>query len=68
MRISILVLLLCGGAAIAEGPEKAEGSEKFKHPHFADGGVIRWYTKLADAQAVAKKEGKLILIEYGREQ
>jgi hypothetical protein len=62
MRILILALLLCGVAAFAGG------TEKFKHPHFADGGVIRWYTKLADAQAVAKKEGKLILIEYGREQ
>lgn len=66
MRISILTLtlstLLWGGAAMAGG------SDKFSHPHFADGGVIRWYTKLADAQAVAKKEGKLIFIEYGREQ
>ena len=67
MRILILALLLCGGAAFAGGTEKFN-TEKFKHPHFADGGVIRWYTKLADAQAVAKKEGKLILIEYGREQ
>ncbi len=62
MRTSILVLLFCGGAAMAGN------AEKFKHPHFADGGVIRWYTTLAEAQAVAKKEGKLVFIEYGREQ
>jgi len=62
MRISILVLMLCGGAAMAGD------AAKLKHPHFADGGIIRWYTKLEDAQAVAKKEGKLVFIEYGREQ
>lgn len=62
MRTSILILMFCGGAAVAGN------ADKFKHPHFADGGIIRWYTKLEDAQAVAKKEGKLVFIEYGREQ
>lgn len=37
------------------------------HPHFDDGGVLPWYTKLAEAQAAAKKQGKLVFIEYGRE-
>ena len=60
MRSSLIVLMLCGGAALAG---EATGH---KHPHFDDGGAIRWYTKLADAQAVAKKEDKIILIEYGR--
>ncbi len=62
MRTSMLVLLLCGGAAMAGD------AKEFAHPHFADTGVIRWYTKLADAQAAAKKENKLVFIEYGREQ
>jgi hypothetical protein len=37
------------------------------HPHFDDGGTLSWSTKVADAQAAAKASGKLILIEYGRE-
>ncbi len=60
MRTSLVALLLCAGGAIAG--DKATG-----HPHFNDRGTLRWYTKLADAQAVAKKEGKLVFIEYGRE-
>ena len=59
MRL-VLAMLLFVGAATAS--DKAKG-----HPHFDDGGTLRWYTKLADAQAVAKKEGKLVFIEYGRE-
>ncbi len=38
-----------------------------KHPHFDDGGALSWTTKLADAQKAAKKAGRLILVEYGRE-
>jgi hypothetical protein len=58
MRVTLLALL--AGAAFAG--DKPQG-----HPHFNDGGTLRWYTELAKAQAVAKKEGKLIFIEYGRE-
>ncbi|GAC1351449.1 MAG: hypothetical protein NVS3B20_05230 [Polyangiales bacterium] len=36
------------------------------HPHFDDKG-LRWHTKLEDALAEAKKDGKHVLIEYGRE-
>jgi len=61
MRVSMFVVLLCGGAAIAGDAKNGA------HPHFNDGGTIRWYTKLADAQAAAKKENKLVFIEYGRE-
>jgi len=35
------------------------------HPHFDDKG-LNWHTKLADALADAKKNGKHVLIEYGR--
>ena len=58
MRIALVTILLLAGVAIAE--------KKSSHPHFDDQGTLRWYTKLADAQAAAKKEGKLIFIEYGR--
>ena len=61
MRTTLLSLLLISGAAMAGG--KTGG-----HPHFDDQGTLRWYTKLADAQAAAKKEGKLIFVEYGREK
>ena len=60
MRNLVLAMLLFAGAAAA-------GDKPKGHPHFNDGGTLRWYTKLADAQAVAKKEGKLVFIEYGRE-
>lgn len=53
-------VLLLVGAATGGGP--TEG-----HPHFDDGGTLRWHTKLADAQVAAKKDSKLVLIEYGRE-
>ena len=59
MRTLALVMLLTGAAAA--------GGKSRGHPHFDDGGTLRWYTKLADAQAVARKEGKLVFIEYGRE-
>jgi hypothetical protein len=47
-------------------PASAGDSVQGKHPHFDDGGALSWSTKLADAQAAAKKAGKLIFIEYGR--
>jgi len=53
-------MFLFAGAVVAG--DKPQG-----HPHFDDGGTIPWYTKLADAQAAAKKQGKLVFIEYGRE-
>ncbi|MHC4941079.1 MAG: hypothetical protein ACYTHK_19250 [Planctomycetota bacterium] len=59
MRLTLVTLLLTAGAW---AQEKKKGS----HPHFDDQGTLTWYTKLADAQAAAKKEGKLIFIEYGR--
>jgi thioredoxin-related protein len=36
------------------------------HPHFDDKG-LRWQTKLADALAEAKRDGKHVLVEFGRE-
>jgi hypothetical protein len=58
MRAIILVALASVVAA---------GGSPQGHPHFDDGGTLRWYTELAKAQAAAKKEGKLIFVEYGRE-
>ena len=40
---------------------------KRAHPHFDDRGTLTWFTKWKDAQAAAKKEGKKIFIEMGRE-
>ncbi len=36
------------------------------HPHFDDKG-LKWHTTLAEALAEAKRDGKHVLIEYGRE-
>jgi len=60
MRTLILAtLVLVGTVAAGDKPRKP-------HPHFNDSGTLRWYKTLAGAQAVAKKEGKLVFIEYGR--
>jgi len=57
----MIALFVLGSVALAGDAKKRA------HPHFDNQGTIRWYTKLSDAQAVAKKEGKLVFIEYGRE-
>lgn len=62
MRGAIAALLLIAAAALAGG-DKA----KSEHPCFDDQGALRWYTDLNDAKAKAKREGKLVFIEMGRE-
>lgn len=37
------------------------------HPHFDDKGTIDWEPRFADAMARAKREGRLIFVEFGRE-
>jgi hypothetical protein len=44
----------------------AAGDDEDGHPHFDDKGTLPWFTKLTDAQSAARKEGKLVFIEYGR--
>jgi len=41
---------------------------KRRHPHFDDQGTLDWHTTLAEAQATARAEKKLIFVEMGREQ
>jgi hypothetical protein len=48
--------ITAAAAALAQG-----------HPHFDDGGTLKWFTSLADAKAAAKQHDKLIFIQYGRE-
>lgn len=57
-RAAVLILVAGGAGA---------GDNARPHPHFEDGGVIPWYTSLAEARAAAKKQDKLVFIEYGRE-
>lgn len=38
------------------------------HPHFDDRGTLHWHTRWSAAQSEARAEGRLILIELGREQ
>ncbi len=38
------------------------------HPHFDDKSTLDWNTRLSDALAQARRENKLIFIEFGREQ
>jgi len=54
------MVLLAAGLPAGEKPQG--------HPHFNDGGAIPWYTSLDAASAHAKKETKLVFIEYGREK
>ena len=60
MRTLALVAMI---AAVAAAKDKPQG-----HPHFNDGGTLRWFTEFAAASAAAKKEGKVVFIEYGREK
>jgi len=38
-----------------------------KHPHFDDRGTLDWHTSFGEAQDTAKKGGKHLFIEIGRE-
>ena len=69
-----LVLAASALAALASVPALAgdtkpapAAAKAASHPHFNDGGTLSWSTRLADAQKEAKKAGKLIFIEFGRE-
>ena len=42
-------------------------TDKQAHPHFDDRGTLHWHTKFAEAQAEARRDGKRIFIEFGRE-
>ena len=37
------------------------------HPHFDDRGTLDWHVHWDDALAAARREGKLVFIEMGRE-
>jgi hypothetical protein len=59
-----LCLALVGAArAFAQDAPAAPESS---HPYFDDRGALAWNTTLAGAQEAARREGKLILIEFGR--
>ena len=60
MRTLALVAMIAVAAAAKDKPQG--------HPHFNDGGTLRWFTEFAAASAAAKKEGKVVFIEYGREK
>ncbi len=79
LGLAALTLVLASGWAPA-GPQdggtpKTKGTteeadrpgERRKHPMYNDRGALDWREKLADAQKLAKRERKLIFIEYGRE-
>ena len=38
------------------------------HPHFDDGGAVRWHADLSEAMREAAVAQRLVFIEYGREQ
>ena len=60
-------LVLAATLALFAGSGNA-GGKSAGHPHFDDGGTLSWHTQLSAAQAQAKKESKLVFIEYGRER
>ena len=42
-------------------------SEQRPHPHFDDNGTLDWHATMDEALSRARSEGKLVLIEIGRE-
>jgi len=55
--------LLVALVAVPAAPASAGGS---RHPHFNDRGTLAWYRSLSSAKAAARRQGKVIFIEYGR--
>jgi len=49
-------------------PDAPPATPASSHPYFNDRGALAWSTKLADAQEAARRDGKLILIEFGRQK
>ena len=58
-QIAALLPLLVGALCTADVVAQ-------RHPHFDDGGTLLWSTKFAEAKAAAKKQDKLVFVEYGR--
>ena len=67
MNIRSSAFAAAGALALASFGLAGDAPKPAPHPHFDDGGTLAWSTKVADAQAAAKASGKLIFIEYGRE-
>lgn len=66
MKFRALALALAGLVVVSTAVFAAD-TPRQPHPHFDSKGVLNWTKKLADAQALAKAQDKLIFIEYGRE-
>ncbi len=66
MKFRALALALAGLVVVSTAVFAAD-TPRQAHPHFNDKGTLHWTKKLADAQALAKAQDKLIFIEYGRE-
>ena len=56
-----------GSPDAAENDMSTQPTTRRKHPHFDDRGTLDWHTSFADAQAAARREGKRIFVEIGRE-
>jgi hypothetical protein len=67
MNVRSMVFALASLAALAAAGLAGDTGKPARHPHFDDKGTLSWSTKLADAQAAAKSQDRLIFIEYGRE-
>jgi hypothetical protein len=61
LPLTSVALFLC----VCAGPAAAGGS---RHPHFDDRGTLTWYASLAEAQRAARRQRKLVFIEFGREK
>jgi hypothetical protein len=45
----------------------SQQTSRRKHPHFDDRGTLDWFPSFAEALAAAKRDGKRLFIEIGRE-
>ncbi|MFM8979840.1 MAG: thioredoxin family protein, partial [Planctomycetia bacterium] len=60
----LVLLVLPGGAALA-GPRTAGAGAP--HPHFDDRGTLAWHATWAEASAAARRSGRLVFLDLGRE-
>lgn len=52
-----------GAAAVS-----SRSMNRRSHPHFDDRGALDWFDSYSEALAAAKRDGKIVFVEYGRER
>lgn len=63
--LALLLALPCTVASAA--PRGGEAGPRAPHPHFDDRGTLDWHATWAQASAAARRSGRLVFLDLGRE-